>query len=103
MTGGEAISGIRMEHSRIRKPPSTQSEDTRPGDRAFLTSAAECMPPMPKQPIPEHRQAMKVSWYRIVAESEVPLYLRRPVSKAMQMDLSATSRRIRQLAVAPPR
>jgi hypothetical protein len=68
MTGGEAISGIRMEHSRLRKPSFSQSEGTRPGDRAFLASAAECMPPMPEQPIPEHPQAMEVSWYRIVVE-----------------------------------
>ncbi len=44
---------IGREHARLRKPALSQGENTLPGDRALLASAAECMPPMPKQPIPE--------------------------------------------------
>jgi hypothetical protein len=54
MTGGEACSGIRMEHSRMRNPSVSQSKGTRPGDRAFLAAAAKGMPPVHKHPMPEH-------------------------------------------------
>jgi hypothetical protein len=47
MIGGEAHRGVRMEHSRLRKPSVGQSESTRPGDRVFLAAAAKGMPPLP--------------------------------------------------------
>ena len=47
MTDGEAMRGIRMEYARSREPSFSQSEHTFPGEPAFLTSAAKCMPPMP--------------------------------------------------------
>ena len=55
-----------MEHSRLRKPALSQGEDTFPGDRSFLASAAQCMPPMPKHPIPEYAETIEVPWHRIV-------------------------------------
>src|SRR5229473_3490980 len=72
MTGGEACRGIRMEHSRLRKPVLSQGEDTLPGDRPFLAAAAKCMPPMPKHPIPEYAETVEVPRYRVVVE--VALY-----------------------------
>src|ERR1700724_603471 len=68
MAGCEAISGIGREHLRMRKPAFRQGEGTRPGDRALLASAAKCMPPEHKHPMPEHPQAIEVSWYRVVVE-----------------------------------
>ena len=57
-----------MEHSRIRKPSSSQSEGTRPGDRAFLAPTANSTPPERKHPIPKHTQTRDVSRYRVVVE-----------------------------------
>ena len=57
-----------MERSRLRKPSLSQSEDARPGDPAFLASAANSSPPVRQQPIPEHAQTREVSWYRVVVE-----------------------------------
>jgi hypothetical protein len=57
-----------MEHARLRKPALSRGEDTLPGDRALLASAAECVPPMPKHPIPEYAETVKVPRYRIVVE-----------------------------------
>ena len=56
-----------MEYSRFRKPACSQSEGTRPRERA-LVSAAKCMPPMSKYPLPEYAQTVEVSWDRIVVE-----------------------------------
>ena len=57
-----------MEHSRLRKPALSQGEDTLPGDRSFLASAAKCMPPMPQHPVPEYAETVEVPRYRIVVE-----------------------------------
>jgi hypothetical protein len=66
MTGGKANRGVRMEHSRLRKPSVSQGENTRPRERVLLATAAECTPPMPNQPIPEYAETIEVPWYRIV-------------------------------------
>ena len=57
-----------MEHARLRKPALSQGEDTLPGDRALLASAAECMPPMPYHSFPEYAETVQVPRYRIVVE-----------------------------------
>ena len=49
-----------MEHSRLRKPALSQSERTRPSDRVFLASTAECTPPMPEHSIPEFAETVEV-------------------------------------------
>ena len=55
MTGGKAISGIGMEHSRLRKPSLSQREHVRPRESTLLTPAAKGAPPEPKRALPEHR------------------------------------------------
>ena len=57
-----------MEHARLRKPALSQGEDTLPGDRALLASAAECMPPMPYHSFPEYAETVQVPRYSIVVE-----------------------------------
>ena len=57
-----------MEHARLRKPSVSQGKSTLPGDRAFLASAAECMPPMPYHSFPEYAETVQVPRYRIVVE-----------------------------------
>jgi hypothetical protein len=57
-----------MEHARLRKPALSQGEDTLPGDRALLASAAERMPPMPYHSFPEYAETVQVPRYRIVVE-----------------------------------
>jgi hypothetical protein len=57
-----------MEHARLRKPAVSQGEDTLPGERALLASAAECMPPMPYHSFPEYAETVQVPQYRIVVE-----------------------------------
>jgi len=57
-----------MERSRLRKPSLSQSESARPGNRVFLTPAANSTPPERDHPIPEHSQTREVSWYRVVVE-----------------------------------
>jgi len=66
MTGGKANRGVRMEHSRLRKPSVSQGENTRPGERVLLATAAKCTPPMPNQPSAEYAETIEVPWYRIV-------------------------------------
>jgi hypothetical protein len=39
-TGGKANRGVRMEHSRLRKPSVCQGENTRPGDKALSSSTS---------------------------------------------------------------
>ena len=56
-----------MENARFGKPACSQSEGTGPRERA-LASAANCMSPMPKDPLPEDAEAVEVSRYRIVVE-----------------------------------
>src|SRR6266571_2857710 len=60
VTGGKANRGVRMEHSRWRKPSGSQGENTRPGERVLLATA------VPNQPIPEYAETIEVPWYRIV-------------------------------------
>ena len=55
-----------MEHSRLRQPSVCQGENTRPGERVLLATAAKCTPPLPNQPIPEYAETIEVPWYRIV-------------------------------------
>jgi len=57
-----------MEYARSREPSVSQSEHTCPGEPAFLTSAAKCLPPMPSYPIPEYAEAVDVARYRVVVE-----------------------------------
>ena len=57
-----------MERARLRKPSLSQPQDARPGDPAFLTSAAKSTPPEHQHPIPKHTQTREVSRYRIVVE-----------------------------------
>jgi len=57
-----------MKHSRCRKPARSQGENTLPGDRALLASAAKCMPPMPKYLVPEYAEAVEVPGYPIAVE-----------------------------------
>ena len=61
-----------MEPARLRKPSLSQTEDARPGDRAFLAPTAKSTPPEREHPIPKHPQTREVSRYRIVVE--VALY-----------------------------
>ena len=56
-----------MENARFGKPACSQSEGTGPRERA-LASAANCMSPMPKDPLPEDAEAVEVSRYRIVVK-----------------------------------
>ena len=60
-----------MEHARLRKPTLSHGENALPRERAFLASAAECMPPMPKQPFPEDAETVEVPRYRVVVEPQV--------------------------------
>ena len=55
-----------MEYARLREPSVSQSENTCPGDRAFLAAAAKCAPPPPDDPSPEYAETVDVSRYRIV-------------------------------------
>ena len=57
-----------MEDSRWREPARSQGKNPLPGDRTLLASAAKCMPPMPKHPIPEYPETVEVPRYRIVVE-----------------------------------
>ena len=57
-----------MEHARLRKPTLSQGEDTLPGERALLASAAKCLPPMPNHSFPEYAETVEVPRYRIVVE-----------------------------------
>src|SRR6516162_10523447 len=68
MTGGEADRGIRMEHSGFRNPSSTQRQRAVPGEPIFLAPATQSAPPQSQQALPEHREAVEVSWYRVVVE-----------------------------------
>ena len=36
----------------------------------LLATAAECTPPMPRQPLPEYAETIEVPWYRIVVGSQ---------------------------------
>src|SRR5579859_563617 len=68
MTGSKAISGIGMEHTRLRKPALSQGEHACPRDSTLLAAATKSTPPKPQRAIPEHSQAFEISWYRVVVE-----------------------------------
>src|SRR5271167_2931408 len=68
MSGGEASVRKGMEPARLRKPSLSQTEDARPGDRAFLAPPAKSTPPEREHPIPKHPQTREVSRYRVVVE-----------------------------------
>jgi hypothetical protein len=53
MSGGEAIEGPGMKHTRLRKPLCGQLETTNPGVPAYLTTALERLPPIAKHAFPE--------------------------------------------------
>ena len=57
-----------MEDARSREPSVSQSENTGPGDRAYLPAAAKCAPPPPDDPMPEYTETVEVPRYRIVVE-----------------------------------
>jgi hypothetical protein len=57
-----------MEYSRLREPSVSQSENTCPGDRAFLAAAAKCAPPPRDNPMPEYAETVVVPRCRIVVE-----------------------------------
>src|SRR6516225_6160786 len=68
MTGGEADRGIRMKHSGFRNPSATQRQRAVPREPILLAPATQSAPPQSQQSLPEHREAVEVSWYRVVVE-----------------------------------
>ena len=72
MSGGEAVEGIGMEHTRLRKPLCGQLETTNPGVPVSLTTALECLPPVAEHAFPEQPEAIEISGHSVVVE--VPLY-----------------------------
>ena len=56
-----------MEYARLREPSVSQSENTCPGDRAFLAAAAKCAPPPSDNPLPEYAKTVEVARYRVVS------------------------------------
>jgi len=72
MSGGEAVKGIGMEHTRLRKPLCSQLETTDPGVPVSLTAALERLPPAAKHALREQPEAIEIS--RHIAVVEVPLY-----------------------------
>src|SRR6202022_3623132 len=75
MTDGGANRGIRMEYSRWRTAAGSHGENTLPGARALLASAAKCMPPMPEHSIPrlENPDSMQVRTAYVTDEGAVCL------------------------------
>ncbi len=53
MSGGEAVKGPGMEHTRLRKPLCGQLETTNPGVPVSLTTALERLSPVAKHALPE--------------------------------------------------
>ncbi len=72
MSGGEAVKGIRMEHTRCRKPLCSQLQATDPGVPVSLTTALQRLPPVAEHAFPEQPESIEVSGHSIVVE--VPLY-----------------------------
>jgi hypothetical protein len=60
MTGGEAIYGIWMEHTRTRKPSFGKSKAASPIEPALLTTPPERYPPQAKHPVPENTETIKI-------------------------------------------
>jgi hypothetical protein len=72
MSGGEAVKGPRMEHTRLRKPLCGKFETTDPGVPVSLTTTLERLPPVAEHALSEYPHTVEVSRYSIVVE--VPLY-----------------------------
>src|SRR5215471_17054751 len=68
MVNGETGIGKGVEDFRFREPALCQGEHSCPGDPMFLAPTADGMPPVHKQPVPEHAQASRVTGYRVVVE-----------------------------------
>src|SRR5215471_9226285 len=68
MTGGKADHRIRMEHSGFRKPSLAQRPRAVPREPILLAPATQSAPPKAQQSISEHREAVEVSWHRVVVE-----------------------------------
>ena len=74
MSGGEAVKGPGMEHTRLGKPLCSQLEATNPGVPAYLTTVLQRLPPVTKHPLPEQPQTIEVPRHSVVVE--VVLYNR---------------------------
>ncbi len=68
MVGGEALRGIRVEHTWRRKPPLGNRDHAFPRHPTLLTAAAQNVPPHAKHPFSEHAEAAQVPGYCVVVE-----------------------------------
>jgi len=72
MTGGEALLGIGMQHTRVRYPAYSQLVQSGPVGWTLLPATAQGPPPQARHPFPKGLQAVEIPRYRVVVE--VALY-----------------------------
>src|SRR5271169_5101708 len=68
MSGGEALCGIRMEHTWLGKPLSGQRKAASPCGLALLATTPERLPPQAKHPVPKDPEGIEVSRHCVVVE-----------------------------------
>jgi hypothetical protein len=69
MSGGEAVQGPRMHHTRFRKPLCGQLEATDPGVAVSLTTALQRLPPITEHAFPEQPEAIEISRVQLQSAS----------------------------------
>src|SRR5208283_2803968 len=68
MSGGEAICGIRMEHTRLGEPFYGECKSASPCGLALLATTPECLPPKAQHSLPKDPEAIEISGHRVVVE-----------------------------------
>src|ERR1700687_2056670 len=68
MTGGKALFGIGVQHTRVRNPAFSQAVQSGPIGPTLLPATAPGPPPQPRHPVPESPQAVEIPRYRVVVE-----------------------------------